>query len=188
MLLGTRPVAAQMLMNDLTSGSYAVSIRSGDVGAIRSGTMLGGNRHTHLIVGDELANPLQQPGGLEILSSGYLVVNGGLQVYPRVEVTYGVDEIGQNAPLNENLAMAGDRFRLHFDAADRGLNVNVVVFTGTSYALLGYNLPPSNQAFTTDFPFEDFEEGGAVSWNSIDYIVLVVQSTLVKPMIGGSRR
>ena len=150
--------------------------------------MLGGYRHTHLIVGDELANPLQQPGGLEILGSGHLVVNGGYQVYPRVEVTYGVDAMGQNAPLNENLAAAGDRFRLHFDAADRGLNVNVVVFTGTSYALLGYNLPPSYQAFTTGLSLRGLRRSGARSVGAASTTSSWSCSRRVDPMIGRSRR
>jgi hypothetical protein len=48
------------------------------------------------------------------------------------------------------------------------LNMNVVAFTGTSYASLGYNLPASDAAFTKDSPFLEFEEQNAMSWSSVD--------------------
>jgi hypothetical protein len=84
------------------------------------------------------------------------VVSGGYQVYPRIELFYGVDALGQNAPLHQNLAALGDRLRPHFDGSDGILNVNFVVFTDGAYAIHGYNLPPNRQPFTQDFNFADF--------------------------------
>ena len=180
-LLGTLPVSAQTTVDDFKSGSYSVAIRSGQDVNVQAGAMMGSYRYTRIIVGDEAANPRGGAGVLDIMEGsdpehGYFVVSGGYQVYPRIELFYGVDALGQNAPLHKNLAALGDRLRLHFDGSDGTLNVNFVVFTDGAYAIHGYNLPPNHQPFTQDFNFADFE-GNGVDWTNIDYIVLVVQST-----------
>jgi len=180
-LFGAVPVSAQTTVDDFKSGRYSVAIRSGDDVNVQPGTMMGSYRHTHVIVGDEAANPRGGAGGLDIIEGsdpdhGLFAVSAGYQVYPRIELFYGVDALGQNAPLHQNLAALGDRLRLHFDGSDGTLNVNFVVFTNGAYAIQGYNLPPNHQPFIQDFNFADFQ-GNGVDWTNIDYIVLVVQST-----------
>ena len=169
------PAGAQTI-DDFQTGGYAASIGSGDDTAVQAGSMLGGYRLTHLIVGSGAANVFARPGALDIREGQPLVVDGGYRVHPRLEIGYGFDADGQPAPLNEDLTKLGDRFVLHFEGSDRGLNVNIVVFTASGWASMGYNLDPSDAAFTRDFLFSDFTSFTAVDWKDIDHIVLVVQS------------
>ena len=178
-LLGTLPVSAQTTVDDFKSGRYSVAIRSGDDVNVQPGTMMGSYRHTHVIVGDEAANPRGGAGGLDIIEGsdpdhGLFAVSGGYQVYPRIELFYGVDALGQNAPLHQNLAALGDRLRLHFDGTDSQVSVIVEVFTNGVYAIHADTLLPNRQPSTMDFKFADF--AGDVDWENIDYIALIVQS------------
>jgi hypothetical protein len=173
------PASAQVTIDDFRTGPYEVSIKSGADLAVQTGSMLGGYRMTHLIVGSGPANPLDQAGALDIRPDGPLVVDAGYQVGPRLEVGYGYGPELELLELDQDLAAQGDRFRLHFEASDRVLNVNIVVFTGSVYASLGYNLEASNEPFTHDFSFSDFRSVTAVDWAHIDSIILVVQSTSV---------
>src|SRR6185295_212553 len=131
-LLGARHASAQTTVDDFKSGSYSVALRTGEDVKVQPGAMMGSYRFTRVLVGDAAANPLGGPAVLDITEGGdpdhgYLAVSAGYQVYPRIEVFYGVDALGQNAPLHQNLAALGDRFRLHFDGSDGMLNVNLEV-------------------------------------------------------------
>ena len=178
-LLSALPVSAQTTVDDFKSGRYSVVIRSGEDAKVQPGTMMGSNRYTRIIVGDEAANPRGGVGVLDIVEGsdpdhGHFVVSAGYQVYPRIEVLYGVDALGQLAPLHTNLAALGDRFRLHFDGSDSQVSVIVEVFTNGVYAILADTLVPSRQPSTMDFNFADFQ--GDVDWQNIDYIALIVQA------------
>jgi hypothetical protein len=178
-LLGTLPVSAQTTVDDFKSGRYSVAIRSGEDVNVQPGTMMGSYRYTRVIVGDEAANPRGGAGVLDIMAGGdpehgYFVVSGGYRVYPRIEVLYGVDARGELAPLHQNLAALGDRFRLHFDGSDSQVSVIVEVFTNGVYAIHADTLVPNRQPSTMDFNFADF--AGDVDWQNIDYIALIVQS------------
>lgn len=172
--LGGSPVSAQTTIDDFQTGTYEASIRSADVLAVRAGSMLGGYRWTHLIAGDGTANPFAQAGAVQI-RDGALVVSGGYKVYPRLEVFYGLGPEGV-VPLNLNLAALGDRLRLHFQGSDRGLNVNIVLFSDAAYAQVGYNLDASDAPFTQDFALQDFGAVAGFDLTHVNYIALVVQS------------
>jgi hypothetical protein len=173
------PSWAQKTIDDFRTGPYEVSIQSSYDTSVQPGSMLGGFRLTHLLVGSGPANPLGHAGVLDIRPGGPLVVDAGYRVGPRLEVYYGYGAEQEFLALDEDLAAEGDRFRLHFEASDHALNVNIVVFTGSEYASLGYNLEASNWPFTQDFAFSDFRSFTAVDWEHIDVVVLVVQSTSV---------
>src|SRR5882672_4480540 len=121
--MSTRPASAQTVVDDFTSGSERVVVRSGTRDTVQPGTMMGSFRFARMIVGDEGANPRGQAGVLDIKDAGdpdhgYFIVNAGYQSHPRIELVYGLDAVGGPAPLHKNLAELGDRFRVHFDGCD----------------------------------------------------------------------
>lgn len=164
------------MIDDFTTGKYRANLREGENRHVQRGAnVIGCYRLTRFIVPS--ANPFNQTATLDIRRQGALVVSTDYKVPHRLEVKYGVDALGENAPLNLNLSGSGyDRFRVRFDANDSVVNFNIVVFTGTAFAQLGYNVEAGNLPFDVDFPFADFGVGTGVDFHDIDFIVLVLQS------------
>ena len=182
-LLGTGIATwAQSLpvIDDFTTGTYQKSLETGSDFNTQAGNplhMAGGARRTAFIVA---GNQLHQTATMHFLNQGMLTVETGSRLFHRLEVAYGVDPYtGANKPLGLNLTPY-DRFRVHFDTNDLGLNFNIVVFfdNGSRYVSLGYNVNPnpSGLAFDQDFKFADFSGVSGTDWAHVDYIVLVFQS------------
>src|SRR5262245_52127515 len=145
LLLTTAAMAcAQLIVDDFNTGKYTVTVKAGEQNAnVQSGTMAGGFRLSNLVVGALPYGAVLNRSCTLTLGKSPALVECGAKATQRIELHYGVDQHGASAPLNLNLT-GFDRFRVVFDTIDTGLNINLEVFTGSNYALLRYNVPPTN--------------------------------------------
>jgi hypothetical protein len=169
--------AAERALDDFTTGPKVSFLFTGDDTSQQAGTMVGGFRRTHFLVAPF---PIAHGGLFHIPAGGPLIVSCGYKVAHRLELIYGVDGSGANAPLNLDLS-AYDRLVVDFDGSDAGINFNIVVFwaSGAYYSIQGFNLDASNLPFSVTFPFSLFlptVPGFPVDWSDIDYIVIVAQT------------
>lgn len=166
------------MIDDFTTGRYRVNLRQNDDTNVQRGAKIAGCfRLTHFIVPPD--NQFNQHATLNIRRQGTLIVSSDYKVFHRLEVTYGVDAQGQNAPLNLNLRGGGyDRFRVHFDGNDLGVNFNIVVFDGSgNISSRGFNVDAGTNPFDQDFLFDDFVSNGTpADFTTIAFITLVFQS------------
>ncbi|MGO8986762.1 MAG: hypothetical protein ACLPHI_05225 [Terriglobales bacterium] len=155
--------AAQLLLDDFSTGKYEKSLKSGTDTNTQSGTMIGGNRETEFFVCPPgpcgSYNLFAQPASFQVrpktkTTSSALIQSAGYKVSPRLDVFYG-----SSAPLNLDLSSLYDRFRLTFDGSDLGVNFNILVWTGGLYSQTGCNIDASITSFTIDFPFANFTPG-----------------------------
>ena len=166
------------MIDDFTTGIYRVKLRENDDTNIQRGAnIVGCFRQTRFIV--PAGNQFNQTAALEIRREGALIVNSDYKVFHRLEVVYGVDAQGRNAPLDLSLRSAGyDRFRVRFDGNDLVLNFNIVVFDGDgNISSHGFNVSPDINPFDLDLLFDDFTSNAApADFDNIHFIALVFQS------------
>jgi hypothetical protein len=170
-------IAAQLTIDDFTTGPKVSFLFSGTDSGIQAGSMVGGFRRTNFLVAPF---PVVHPGLLQIRSGGPLIVSCGYKVAHRLDIGYGLDGNGGNVPLNLDLS-AYNRLVVDFDASDAGLNFNIVLFwaSGAFYAIQGFNLGASNVPFSVNFPFADFIPGVPsvpLDVSDIDYIAVIAQT------------
>ncbi len=145
--------------------------------AQQSGTMVGGHRALTFFASD---NPGEQTLHVDV-GSGALKLAQGDGVRHRVDMAWGVDAAGANAPLNLDLS-GEDRLRVTFLENTGLLNVNFVLFSdgGAKHWSMGLNVPARDERFTVDFPFSSFLAGvpsdGPLPAGDIDLIAMVTQS------------
>jgi hypothetical protein len=164
------PAAAQLLVDDFTTGPYGVRRSSGTVSALQTGAMLGGTRTIWLQVA---GNPLGQQAGVSA-GRGRFIVNQDTEVTSRVELFYGATAAGLT-PLDLDLT-AYDRIRVRFRSNFQVLNFNILAFTSpVGYNQLGYNVTPAWGPFDQDFLFSDFIDNGG-DWADTDYLWLIFQT------------
>jgi hypothetical protein len=174
------PIAtAETVLNidDFKTGPTVSVLFTGSSPGVQGGSMLGGFRRTNFTV---IPIPVTHPGILQIRPNGPLIVSCGYKVAHRLEVVYGVDGSGANAPLNLDLS-AYDKLAVDFEASDQGVNFNIVIFwaSGAYWAIQGFNLSESNVPFTVDFPLANFAPGVPSvppDFADIDYIVVIAQT------------
>src|SRR5262249_11131686 len=179
----SQTAAAQLVLDDFSTGAYKKQLASGSDINVQSGSMIGGHRETAFLVCPPgpcgLTNQFGQTGSIQIrpatkLAPSALIYSAGFEVFPRVDVVYG-----SAAPLNLALAPTYDRIRVNFYASDLIVNFNIVTFTGGLYSQTGCNLSPSIGRVSIDFPLANFTPN---SWTpgedfaNITSIVLIFQS------------
>ncbi len=153
---------------------------------VQPGSMVGGIRHTRLIVNEagascSVSNKYRQTASMQVRPSA-LIVNSDFKVFHRLEVFYGHDELKQNRPLNLDLTEGGlnnRRIRIAFEAMDLVENFNIVLFMkdGSARSQCSINLNPSTNPFTVDFPLDSFGVAlGDADYADVDYIALIFQS------------
>lgn len=165
------------VLDDFKTGPQWSVLFTGNDLRVQAGSMVGGFRRTNFIV---IPNPVVHPGIMQVRSGGPLIVSAGYKVSHRLEVFYGVDGAGANAPLNLDLS-AYDRLVVDFDGSDAGVNFNIVIWwaSGALYAAQGINLAASSVPFSVQLPFDRFTPGipGMLpTFNDIDYIAVIAQS------------
>jgi hypothetical protein len=156
--------AAQLVIDDFSSGFYTKSLSTGTATDTQTGTMAGDSRLTILTVCEPTnpctTDPYEQPNSYQIkkatkTTANILIFNTGYKSDASLEVVYG-----DGNPMSLNLSPAYDRIRLYFDSADGGgVNMNINVNSGAETSSLGCNFNDPNGpqgAFTVDFPFANF--------------------------------
>lgn len=168
--------AAQLMLDDFSTGPYHKTLSGGYDGNIQFGSMAGGSRATNFYVPSEY-NPFGQPNSFRIrpatrTAPNALVFNAGYKSEAYLEVFYGY-----SAPMTLNLAPEYDRIRVKFDGTDQILNFIVTAFSnhGSMYSQIGCNLvaPAPVTPFTVDLPFSEFTPGSSTSradFSDIDYL------------------
>ncbi|NMO20383.1 hypothetical protein HPC49_41530 [Pyxidicoccus fallax] len=174
-LAPTQVLAQSLLVDDFSTGAYQVDAYAGSPDLhYSSGTMLGGVRGTYVLAAPEL--PLhQRPASLSIPPGGPLILETGFQVNHRLELVYGRDAAGNQAPLNLD-TRSYDRIRVWFDGCDVSENFNIVLFAaGGRHYSLGINTTPEHRPFCIDFPLGKFLIPEA-DRADIDFIALILQT------------
>ena len=156
---------------------------------IQRGLMVGGTRLTHMTINEPPlclgGNPYRQTASLQVRKEGMLLLNNDYGVHARLDMRYGQDKSGANAPLNLDLTEGSlnDRIRLTFKGNDLYKNSQITVYMhdGTSRSSCGFYVPPmtDNIPFTMDFPFSIFNVEPALGpsdYTDVDYISLMFQS------------
>jgi hypothetical protein len=169
--------AAELVLDDFKTGPKVSFLFTGSDAAPQAGSMVGGVRWTNFRV---IPAPVAHGGLFQIQAGGPLIVSTGYKVAHRLDVVYGFDAGGANAPLNLDLG-AYDRLVVDFDGSDTGVNFNIVMFwaSGIYYAIQGFNLSASNVPFSVSFPFANFAPGVPgipLDVHDIDYIVVIAQT------------
>jgi len=164
--------AAQLVIDDFSSGFYGTTLTKGTAGDTQTGTMAGGSRYTYLAVCDPTnpcsGDPFEQPNSYQVKKAtkttpNILIFNTGYKSDAWLSVVYG-----DNGNMNLALSPTYDRIRLYFNGADQFINFNLVVFTDGAFSGLGcnFNQPTgANTAFTVDLPFANF--GGDADFGDI---------------------
>lgn len=170
------------VLDDFSSGPHDVTINSGSDLNYQAGSMLGGGRFTHLIMG---LNPQNQPAHLDI-TQGFLNLSIGAAQYLRLEVGYGFQPDGSGGgttvPLTDsgvgNFSSMGSVFRTNFRFSDNMLiNFNIVVFTANGWASNGENIsvPPFSPS-SIDFPFDRFTGPTQPDFSKVNALVFIFQT------------
>jgi len=164
--------AAQMVIDNFSTGAYAKTLTKGIDNNTQTGSMAGASRYTVLSVcePDNCAdyNPFRQPNSFQVRPAtkstpSALIFNTGYKSDANLQVIYG-----GGSPMNLNLSPTYDRIRLYFDGADQGINFALTVYTGGPYSSIGCNfVDPAGdlKPFTVDLPFANF--GGSADFSDI---------------------
>lgn len=168
----TQYAAAQLVLDDFSSGFYQETLKTGEDNNTQAGKMAGGSRTTvygscpnkHCSGGGLGDNPFDQPNSFEIRSGtatspNALIFNSGYKTFPYLWLKYGYA-----TPMNLDLASDYDRIRVNFDGANQSINFNIEVFSnaGSLYSEIGCNLVSPwgfMKPFSADFPFKNFIPG-----------------------------
>jgi hypothetical protein len=165
-----------ILIDDFSTGTDSFNVTTGSDNRTQTGNkIIGGQRRTILIVGDE--NPLLQSAHLDV-GSGSLNLSTGVNQSHRLEVYYG-KAADPNSQMSLDLS-GYDRFRFLFLSSNLLLNFNFQVFSGTNFSTAGkgkgVGLEARFNPFTHDFLLEEF--AGNANFSAIDTIVVLCQSGL----------
>ena len=155
--------AQDLTIDDFTTGAYTSgSYKSGTNESIESGSMLGGSRDTYFFIcdtkkkGDCAArNPYDQPSAYGFFPAtgsraAAMVQTAGYQVGPRIDMLYG-----EQSPMAVDFS-GYQKIRISFQSLSQGLNFNIQLFTGTSWAQGGCNIPTYPSPFSVELPLNLF--------------------------------
>jgi hypothetical protein len=183
----TRYTAAQLLIDNFSTGAYQKTLITGEDSNTQPGKMWGHSRWTvygscpnsNCSGGGVGDNPFGQPNSFEIKSGsspshGALIFNSGYKTYPYLALKYGYGKA-----MKEDLASTYDRIRVHFDGANQSINFNIQVFSnnGSLHSEIGCNLQSPGgfmTPFSADFPFKYFTPGtstGGADFSGINYMI-----------------
>lgn len=192
-LAGITPVVqaepVYMTIDDFNTGPQTeIPLLSGEARTdFQNGAMLGGSRHIVYRV-DEIVSefPLGRKG-VYTIDKGHLIVEDGVHMASRLEISYGIAENNNVVPLNLDLSkvLTSGQFTLHFHSLDMLNEVDVIIQVVTpSREIFQINTqvtPPVVGKFDISFPLSDFQSGKTGNqptendFRSIDYITLIFQ-------------
>jgi len=103
--------AAQLTIDDFSTGAYSKTLKTGSDTHLQTGTMLGDSRYTlfvscpsaHCNGGGKGSNPYDQPNSFDVKplskSTGIVILNSGYMTYTMLDLGYGY-----GSPMNEPLS------------------------------------------------------------------------------------
>jgi hypothetical protein len=178
-----------MVIDDFDTGPQVeIPLQSGEVRTdFQNGTMLGGSRHiVHRV--DEIPSCVSLGReGVYTIDRGHLIVEDGVHMASRLEISYGIAKNNDVVPLNLDLSsvLTNGQFTLHFHSLDMLNQVDVIIQLVTPsreiFQISQPVTPPVVCNFDVSFPLADFRSGTtgnpptASDLSSIDYITLIFQ-------------
>lgn len=161
-------------------------LKSGSKVHAQAGSMLGGFRHVDYSVSIINASSLDRKGTYTI-DKGHLIVEDGVHMASRLEVSYGIDKNNNINPLNFDLsrALTSGQFTLHFHSLDMLNQIDAIIQVVTQsreiFQMSKQIIPPVLGKFNISFPlikFRSSSQGKSPTENdfrAIDYITLILQ-------------
>lgn len=181
--------AQNITIDNFNTGPQIIQPRpSGSVTHVQTGSMLGGFRQVKHIV-QQMPPPPPSLGrkGVYNITRGHLIVEDGVRVASRLEISYGFDRENNLIPLNLDLsnALANGKLTLHFHSLDMINQVDAIIQLVTPsreiFQLSKPITPPVVGSFTVSFPLTAFRSGSQgkpptkSDLKSIDYLTLILQ-------------
>lgn len=174
-------------IDDFNTGPQEeVILKSGSKVHDQAGSMLGSFRHVDYSVSIINASGLDRKGAYTI-NKGHLIVEDGVHIASRLEISYGIDKNNNVNPLNLDLsrALTTGQFTLHFHSLDMLNQINAMIQIATRsrgiFQISKQIIPPVLGKFNISFPLSSFRsdsQGKPPTKNdfrSIDYITLILQ-------------
>jgi len=182
-LVGAHSAFAQDLtIDDFTTGKSAIlHYQSGSLnGATQTGNtnhLIGGTRSTNFNV---VANPLHQVSTFQFRpdvknKQSAFVHNGAFYTASRVDMGYGAGE-PMDADFSTYRNDSNGLIRINFKGLTETLNFNIQLFTGTTWAQGGCNIPAYPGDFSMELPLDKFVDNG-VDFGDITSINFIFQSS-----------
>ncbi|WON74183.1 hypothetical protein [Nitrosospira sp. Is2] len=181
--------SAYMVIDNFNTGTQAeIELPSGKAQTdFKNGSMLGGSRQIVFRV-DQMpfGVPLGRKG-VYTIDKGHLIVEDGVHMASRLEISYGIAKNNDVAPLNLDLSkvLANGQFTLHFHSLDMLNQVDVIIQVVTpSREIFQHSkpvTPPVVDRFDINFPLAGFRSGTTGKapveddFKSIDYLTLIFQ-------------
>jgi len=188
-LMGIQIAQAQNItIDDFNTGPQEITPRaSGSVIHVQTGSMLGGFRQVKHIISPVPPSPFLGRKGVYNIIKGHLIVEDGVHVASRLEISYGFDKENNLIPLNLDLsnALANGKLTLHFHSLDMSNQVDAIIqLVAPSREIFQISkpiTPPVVGSFNVSFPLAQFRSGSQgkspskSDLKSIDYITLILQ-------------
>jgi hypothetical protein len=191
LVMAAQVVQAQTVyktIDDFNTGLQTIDpLPSGRRVDFQSGSMIGGLRQIAYQVGDiEPATSLGRKG-VYAINKGHLIVEEGVHVASRLEISYGIGRDNSIVPLNLNLSrvLTNGQFALHFHSLDMINQVDVILQVvnqaGEMFQFGKQVIPPVVGKFDIYLPIADFRSNSTGNpplesdLTSISYITLIFQ-------------
>jgi hypothetical protein len=127
------PGSSYQTIDDFDSGAQEESaLQSGSQRDYKTGSMLGGSRHVvHKVSSIGPLNLGRK--GVYMIDKGHLIVEDGVSMASRLEISYGIDETDNVTPLNLDLSpvLTTGQFTLHFYTLDMLNQVDAIIQVAT---------------------------------------------------------
>jgi len=174
--------AQDLTIDDFTTGKSAIlKYKSGSLnGTTQTGDpshLIGGTRSTNFNIS---SNPLQQISTFQFRpdvrnNQSAFIHNAAFDVATRVDMGYGA-----GAPMHADFSPyssdSNGLIRVNFQGLTESLNFNILLFTGTTWAQGGCNIPPLAAAFSVELPLNKFVNNG-INFADITAIDAIFQAS-----------
>ena len=170
-----------LTIDDFTTGHYQSPnfVNGPTHDSVQYGKMMGGSRDTNMYICPTTTpcptyNPYNQPSSYTF-SSGTttfkpaMVQTAGFEVGPRIDMAYGFHGV-----MNENF-VPYQKIRLNFKGLTQPLNFNIQLYTGTSWAQGGCNIPAYPAEFAIELPLDKFVTTTGFSLSQVNYMNFIFQ-------------
>src|SRR6266702_3503166 len=147
--------------------------------SVQYGKMVGGSRDTNMNVCPTNAkcptyNPYNQPSSYGFFPAtatkpAAMVQSAGFYSGPRIDMAYGF-----HGTMHEDFG-AYDKIRVNFKGLSQALNFNIQLFTGTSWAQGGCNIPTYPAECAIELPLDKFVTTNGFTFSDVTYMNLIFQ-------------
>ncbi len=159
-------LAQDLTIDDFTTGrSPILKYISGSSNSVtqigNSSHLIGGTRSTNFNIA---ASPLTQVSSFQFRpdvknNQSAFIHNAAFEVAVRVDMGYG-SGTPMHADFSAYRSDPNGLIRVNFKGLTESLNFNIQLFTGTTWAQGGCNIPPRAAAFSVELPLDKFVDHG----------------------------